>query len=50
MGGIMSQGEVKRVTPQIKSRPTHTIKHYRHSVDEGITWTAKLTLMLAMNL
>lgn len=50
MGGIMSQGEVKRVTPQIKSWPTHIIKHYRLSVDEGITWTAKLTLMLAINL
>lgn len=46
----MSQGEVKRVTPQINSRPTHTIKHYRLSVDEGITWTAKSTLMLAINL
>lgn len=49
----MSQGEVKRVTPQIgeiKSWPTHTIKHYRLSEDEGITWTSKLTLMLAINL
>lgn len=46
----MSQGEVKRVTPQIKSRPTHIIKHYRLSVDEGITWTDKSTLMLAINL
>lgn len=49
-GGIMSQGEVKRVTPQVKSWPTHTIKHYRLSVEEGITWTAKSTLMLAINL
>lgn len=46
----MSQGEVKRVTPQIKTWPTHTIKHYRLSVEEGITWTAKSTLMLAINL